>query len=102
MTESWRYLPRVLALGNRADLNLIDLARLCAHTPKMRYDRPAGRPRLVERVDGYVATYVRGEAVQKEGRETGARPGGLARGERTLQSPDSVYLIRRKERPHDG
>ena len=64
----------------RADLNLIDLARLCAHTPKMRYDRPAGMPRLVERVDGYVAIYVRGEAVQKEGRETGARPGGLARG----------------------
>ena len=56
----------------------------------MRYDLPAGMPRLVERVDGYVATYVRGEAVQKEGRETGARPGGLARGGRTLQSPDSV------------
>lgn len=47
----------------------------------MRYDPPAGRPRLVERVDGYVATYVRGEAVQKEGRETGARPGGSARGD---------------------
>ena len=36
-------------------------------------------PRLVERVDGYVATYVRGEAVQKEGGETGSMPGGLAR-----------------------
>ena len=70
----------VLAPGKRADLNLIDLARLRAHTPEMRYDLPAGMPRLVERVDGYVATYVKGELVQAEGRETGARPGGLVRG----------------------
>ncbi len=70
----------VLAPGKRADLNLIDLARLRPHTPEMRYDLPAGMPRLVERVDGYVATYVKGELVQAEGRETGARPGGLVRG----------------------
>ncbi len=66
--------------GKRADLNLIDLPRLHAHTPEMRYDLPAGMPRLVERVDGYVATYVKGVVVQRAGHETGARPGRLIRG----------------------
>jgi len=72
----------LLAPGKRADINLIDLPRLRSHTPEMRYDLPAGMPRLVERVDGYVATYVRGVAVQQDGKETGARPGTLVRGGR--------------------
>jgi N-acyl-D-amino-acid deacylase len=71
-----------LVPGKRADLNLIDLAGLRAHHPRMQYDLPAGMPRLVEAVDGYVATYVRGEVVQAHGKETGARPGGLVRGGR--------------------
>jgi N-acyl-D-aspartate/D-glutamate deacylase len=69
-----------LAPGLRADINLIDLPRLRAHQPGMHYDLPAGMPRLLERVDGYVATYVRGECVQLGGEATGARPGGVARG----------------------
>ncbi|MGD9603046.1 MAG: amidohydrolase family protein [Gammaproteobacteria bacterium] len=71
-----------LEIGKRADLNLIDLARLRSLQPEMRYDLPAGMPRLVERVEGYVATYVKGEPVQADGRATGARPGGLLRGRR--------------------
>lgn len=72
----------ILAPGKRADINLIDLSRLKAHMPEMLYDLPTGMPRLVERTDGYVATYVKGQAIQREGRETGARPGTVVRGGR--------------------
>ena len=73
----------VLAPGKRADINLIDLPRLRAHMPEMLYDLPADMPRLVERADGYVATYVKGKVIQKNGQETGARPGGLLRAGRS-------------------
>jgi N-acyl-D-aspartate/D-glutamate deacylase len=70
----------LIAPGRRADLNLIDLAKLRAHLPVMRYDLPAGMPRLTQRVDGYEATLVRGEVVQQRGELTGARPGRVLRG----------------------
>jgi N-acyl-D-amino-acid deacylase len=41
---------------------------------------PAGMPRLMQTAKGYVATLVAGEVVQEHGRETGARPGKVARG----------------------
>lgn len=69
----------LLAPGMRADLNLIDLARLGARLPRMAYDLPANMPRLVQQVDGYVATLVRGEVVQENGTATGARPGRVLR-----------------------
>ena len=72
----------MLAAGKRADLNLIDLGRLRAHLPTMSYDLPGGMPRLTQRVDGYVATLVRGEVVQQQGEMTGARPGRVLRGGR--------------------
>jgi N-acyl-D-aspartate/D-glutamate deacylase len=70
----------LIAPGRRADLNLIDLTRLRAHLPVMRYELPAGMPRLTQRVDGYEATLVRGEVVQQRGELTGARPGRVLRG----------------------
>jgi len=70
----------VLAPGMRADINLIDLAQLGAQLPRMTYDLPGGMPRLTQRVDGYVATLVRGEVVQQRGEATGARPGRVLRG----------------------
>ena len=65
--------------GLRADVNLIDLAGLRAHAPEMVYDLPADMPRLVDKVEGYVATLVKGQVVQHHGVDTGARPGGLLR-----------------------
>ncbi|MGO9263958.1 MAG: hypothetical protein ACLQBA_03560 [Candidatus Binataceae bacterium] len=46
----------------------------------MVHDLPGGMPRLMQKAQGYVATFVSGEAVQENGRETGARPGKIVRG----------------------
>jgi len=76
----------VLAPGRRADINIIDHARLALHRPVMRYDLPAGGKRLVQGADGYVATLVAGEVVRREGVATGARPGRLVKGMRAADS----------------
>ncbi len=68
-----------LAVGLRADVNLIELDKLNAHVPQMTYDLPANMPRLSQQVDGYHSTLVRGEIVQERGVLTGARPGRVLR-----------------------
>ena len=65
--------------GMKADLNLIDLARLKLHRPEVLHDLPGGARRIVQRADGYVATIVSGTVVMREGTDTGARPGRLVR-----------------------
>ena len=70
----------VLAEGFKADVNLIDYDRLRLGHPSIAYDLPAGGKRLVQPVEGYVATFVSGVAIQKEGVPTGALPGRLVRG----------------------
>ena len=71
-----------LAMGRKADLNVIDHGRLQAHAPEVRYDLPAGGRRLVQTTEGYEATIVSGQVVQREGMATGALPGRLVRGTR--------------------
>lgn len=66
--------------GMKADVNLIDFDRLQVNHPEMVHDMPAGMPRLMQTANGYVATLVSGEAVQENGKETGARPGKIVRG----------------------
>ena len=66
--------------GMKADLNLIDFDRLHVNHPEMVYDMPAGMPRLMQTANGYVATFVSGKTVQENGKETGARPGKIVRG----------------------
>jgi N-acyl-D-amino-acid deacylase len=68
-----------LAVGKKADVNVIDFERLRLHVPEIRYDLPAGGRRLVQRVDGYVATFVAGCPVFEHGVYTGATPGRLVR-----------------------
>ena len=70
----------VLAPGYRADVNVIDLDRLGVGQPEMLSDLPAGGRRLVQRADGYIATYVAGALVRSGGELTGALPGRLVRG----------------------
>ena len=70
----------LLQPGYKADLNVIDHARLALHCPEPVHDLPGGGRRLVQRADGYVATVVSGALVYREGEATGALPGRLVRG----------------------
>ena len=70
----------VLAPGFRGDLNVIDHEGLRLHRPEMHYDLPAGGKRLLQRVDGYLHTFVAGTETYAGGEATGALPGRLVRG----------------------
>lgn len=70
----------LLQPGYRADLNVIDYDRLKLHTPHIVHDLPAGGRRLMQHADGYEATLVAGDVIQRHGKATGARPGRLVRG----------------------
>ena len=69
----------VLAPGKKADVNIIDYAGLQVQKPEIVYDLPAGGRRLVQKVDGYKATFVSGIPVFENGEHTGALPGQLVR-----------------------
>lgn len=72
----------LVAPGLRADLNLIDYDRLTFGPPRMAYDLPAGARRLVQKADGYVATFVHGVQTVDHDEFTGELPGRLVRGPR--------------------
>ena len=69
-----------IAVGCKADLNVIDHAAMRLHKPVITYDLPAGGRRLDQSADGYVATIVSGEVIAENGVPTDARPGKLVRG----------------------
>ena len=69
----------LLAPGQRADINIIDFDRLKLLRPVMLKDLPGGGQRLMQYVDGYIATLVRGEIIARDGKLTRARPGRLVR-----------------------
>ena len=68
-----------IAPGLRADLNLIDFARVGMPVPEMVSDLPASGKRLIQRAHGYVATVVRGQVTFERGEPTGALPGRVVR-----------------------
>jgi N-acyl-D-aspartate/D-glutamate deacylase len=70
----------VVAVGYKADLNVIDYENLRFETPKMVFDLPAEGRRLVQDASGYVATIVSGEIIVENGKPTGVLPGKLVRG----------------------
>ena len=69
-----------IAVGYKADLNVIDHEALRLHKPIITHDLPAGGRRLDQTADGYVATIVSGEIIAENGVPTDARPGKLVRG----------------------
>lgn len=69
----------VIAVGKKADVNVIDLEALSLHMPWVANDLPTGAPRLLQKADGYVATLLSGELTYREGVDTGQRPGRLVR-----------------------
>ena len=72
----------VIAVGKKADLNVIDYANLKADRPYVAYDLPAGGKRLLQKVKGYDATIVSGQITYRQGEATGALPGGMVKGQR--------------------
>lgn len=70
----------LLAVGKKADINVIDYENLTIEPPEVLYDLPAGGKRMIQRTKGYDATIVSGEIVYRYGEPTEALPGRLVRG----------------------
>jgi N-acyl-D-amino-acid deacylase len=68
--------------GLKADLNLIDPSAIAPLPIEVVHDLPAGAKRVLQRTDGFVATVVNGEVVQRDGHDTGALPGRVVRSAR--------------------
>ena len=69
-----------LAVGKRADINVIDLANLNVGDFELHVDLPAGGTRILQSAEGYLATFVKGQQTRDNGRDLGLRPGRLIRG----------------------
>ncbi|MCG8587798.1 MAG: amidohydrolase family protein [Proteobacteria bacterium] len=65
--------------GKRADLNLIDFEGLSLGALEVHRDLPAGGSRILQPASGYLGTWVNGVRTRENDRDTGARPGRLAR-----------------------
>lgn len=68
-----------IEVGKKADLNIIDLENLDLKMPHLVDDLPSQSERILQKVDGYVATIVSGEVTYRDGVHTGAKPGRLLR-----------------------
>ncbi len=68
-----------LAVGQKADLNIIDFEQLQLLPPVLVPDLPAGGKRLLQGAKGYVATLVNGQMIAQNGELTGQHPGRLVR-----------------------
>jgi N-acyl-D-aspartate/D-glutamate deacylase len=73
----------LLAVGKKADINVIDYQELAIRPPEVLYDLPAGGRRMVQRTRGYDATIVSGKVIYRNGEPTGELPGRLVRGARS-------------------
>lgn len=69
----------VIEVGKKADINVIALNDLSLQMPYVANDLPTGAPRLLQRAEGYVVTLVAGQITNRNGHDTGARPGKLVR-----------------------
>ena len=69
----------LISKGMKADLNVIDFDNLTLHAPEVVHDLPAGGKRLIQNVDGYVATIMSGKVTYRNGMKTGELPGKLIR-----------------------
>lgn len=68
-----------IAVGKRADVNVIDHDALTVAAPVAHHDLPAGGTRLMQPVSGYVATICNGTVTRDHDTDTGERPGRLVR-----------------------
>jgi N-acyl-D-aspartate/D-glutamate deacylase len=70
----------ILRAGYKADINVIDYARLRLREPVIVRDLPAGGGRLMQKAEGYRYAIVSGEITYRDGVATAALPGRLVRG----------------------
>jgi N-acyl-D-aspartate/D-glutamate deacylase len=70
----------LLRSGYKADINVIDLARLALHIPHITHDLPGDGRRLDQAASGYDATIVSGQVIRRFDAPTDALPGRLVRG----------------------
>ena len=75
-----------LAVGYKADVNILDADAMRLHRPTVKADLPAGGRRLDQAAEGYVATIVSGQVIAENGVPTQARPGRLVRGRQPAPS----------------
>ena len=83
-----------IAVGMRADINVIDFERLKMGEMALHADLPAGGSRLLQAAHGYRVTMIGGVVTRRDDEDTGARPGRLVRGgqspSRPIQSNERV------------
>jgi N-acyl-D-aspartate/D-glutamate deacylase len=72
----------VIAVGKKADLNVLDYDKLGFDRPYVTFDLPAGGRRLLQKADGYDATVVSGRVTYRGGEATGQLAGRIVRGQR--------------------
>ncbi|HSB95534.1 MAG TPA: amidohydrolase family protein, partial [Spongiibacteraceae bacterium] len=75
-----------LAVGYKADVNVIDFDNLQLEAPYWVHDLPANGRRFMQRAQGYDATVVSGVITTRNGEATGALPGKLIRGPQRVAS----------------
>ncbi|RPG45974.1 MAG: amidohydrolase [Gammaproteobacteria bacterium TMED134] len=68
-----------LAVGMKADINVIDLARLSEQMPEFVYDFPGGAGRFIQRAEGYRATLCNGALILENDELLGTRAGKVIR-----------------------
>jgi N-acyl-D-aspartate/D-glutamate deacylase len=68
-----------IAVGLKADVNVIDYDRLQLRQPEVRYDLPAGGKRVLQGAHGYRCTILSGQIIAKDDQPTDALPGRLVR-----------------------
>ena len=68
-----------LAVGMRADINIIDVDQVTERQPTLIRDFPNDTPRLSQKAKGYLATICNGNIVVENGELTGQRSGRVLR-----------------------
>ena len=69
----------VLAVGKRADVNVLDPDAVEERQPTVVRDFPHGKSRLIQRAAGYKATLVNGRVILRDDEHTGERSGRVLR-----------------------
>ncbi len=68
-----------MAVGKRADINVVDIDRVAERQPCIVNDFPGGAPRFVQRAVGYKATVCNGKVTLLDDEHTGVRAGEILR-----------------------